>query len=380
MTSKPALFFVNLPHTETNKKYVACAYTQKLVKLAPQMMDRGYTVHIIGGENNETRCDFYHKAVSEEDRNRWFGNQDFHKEFFNITWGGSEPHWVEMNQSAIEYIRPRIKPNDIICIIAGHCQRQIADAFPNHLSVEYGIGYHGVFSNYKIFESYSHMHYVYGKQNAYGGGYYDAVIHNYFDPSDFQFGSGSGNYLFWIGRFIEGKGPHIAAEISKRLGIPLIMAGQGAIQDGDTVKSLDGSFKLTGDIYHVGHVDEVSRSSLMAEAKATIVPTVYIEPFGGVAVESMMCGTPVVASDFGAFTETVKHPAGRRFRTIGEGVDAVKKCMELDRSDIRRYAVENFSSREASYKYDMYFQQLQTLFEDGFYSNWHPEKDRFENA
>lgn len=379
MENKPALFFVNLPHTETNKKYIACAYTQKLVKLAPQMMDRGYTVHIVGGENNETKCDFYHKAVSEEDRVRWFGNQNFHKEFFNITWGGNEPHWVEMNQSAIEYIRPRIKTNDIICLIAGHCQKQIADAFPNHLSVEYGIGYDGVFSNYKVFESYSHMHYTYGKQDAFGGGYFDTVIHNYFDPIDFEFGDGSGDYLLWMGRFIESKGPHIAAEIAKRLDIQLLMAGQGAVQDEDAVSNLDGSFKVSGDVKHVGHVNAAERSDLMKNAKLTIVPTVYIEPFGGVSIESIMTGTPVLASDFGAFTETIKPNVGRRFRTIGEGVAMAKECMTLNRADIRRHAVTNFSSRTASYKYDMYFQQLQTLFEDGFYSDWYPRYPRFEN-
>lgn len=385
------LFFVNLPHTETNKDYIACAYTQKLVKLAPQMKKLGYKVHIIGGENNETDCDFYHTAVSTETRLKWFGDQDFHSEFFNITWGPNDTHWVEMNNNAIEYIKPRIKQGDIICLIAGVCQQQIANAFPSHFNVEYGIGYHGVFSPYKVFESYAHMHYCYGAKQDDNGYYYDNVIHNYFDPEEFDFGLGEGEYLLWMGRFIHRKGPEIAVEVARRLGLPLKMAGQGAYQDGNKVCANEGPFFLEGDhIEHVGHVDAKQRSDLMKNALVTLMPTTYLEPFGGVSIESMMCGTPVVASDFGAFSETVHPPVGYRFRTIGEAVAATEDAMLLNRSEVRDHAVAFYNSERAAKLYDEYFQQLHTLYEagntldghrrDGFYSDWRPEERRFING
>lgn len=372
---------VSLPHTQVTKEYVACAYSSKHLKFATMMHKLGYDVYSYAGEENEAEVTEHIPVVTKEQQREWFGDHDFHSEFFNITWGGNEAHWIEMNNKAIEEIRKRIQPQDIICLIAGHCQKQIADAFPTHQVVEYGCGYYGIFANFKVFESYSHMHHVYGKQNTDQGGWYDTVIHNYFDPNDFYLGDGSGEYLLFIGRFIQNKGIEIAVETAEKLGMPLVMAGQGAKQESiNVVSSLDGSIKFEGDITHVGHVNTEERAKLMAEAAATIVPTIYIEPFGGVSIESMMAGTPVVASDHGAFTETVKLPAGKRFRTIGEAAHNIEEVMKLDRTDVRRYAIENFSCRAASYKYDMYFEQLNDLYGGGFYSDWYPSRERFENA
>ena len=44
---------------------------------------------------------------------------------------------------------------------------------------------------------------------------------------------------------------------------------------------------------------------LFANAKCTLMPSKYAEPFGFVALESMLSGTPVITTDYGAFPETV---------------------------------------------------------------------------
>jgi hypothetical protein len=51
-----------------------------------------------------------------------------------------------------------------------------------------------------------------------------------------------------------------------------------------------------GDVYegveHVGFATGQKRADLFGNAKAVFVPTTYIEPFGAVAIEAQMAGTP----------------------------------------------------------------------------------------
>ena len=107
----------------------------------------------------------------------------------------------------------------------------------------------------------------------------------------------------------------------------------------------------------------------MGNAACTLVPTLYVEPFGGVAVESMMAGAPVVASDFGAFTETVTPEVGARFRTLRQGAAAIEYAMTLKREKIAQHAREHYSLEAVGPKFSYWFDSLFTLWdENGFYA------------
>lgn len=373
MSDKTALHLVGLPHNQANKDHSLCAYGQKHKKFSEMMLSIGYDVYSYYGEHSDMNATEHITIYSDENQHRWFGDHDYKNKFYNITWNPSDEHWITGNTIAIEEIRKRIQPKDIICLIAGVCQKQIADAFPNNPVVEYGIGYTGVFANFKVFESYSHMHWVYGSQNDDNGKFYDCVIPNYFDMNEFEFQRKKEDYYLFIGRLIQRKGAEIAVEATRRLGKKLILAGQGVVEGGRGYIVAEDGMRYEGDhIEHIGSVGPEDRSKLMGGAIATFVPTTYIEPFGGVSVESMFCGTPVVASDFGAFTETViPDISGFRFRTIGEAVKAAEYAQKLSPFDVRRYAVNNFSTDVVKWKYDNYFKQIIDLYSGGgFYSKW----------
>lgn len=211
------------------------------------------------------------------------------------------------------------------------------------------------------------MHHVYGLGQERLGRWYDTVVPNFFDPRDFTLGTGKGGYLLYLGRLIERKGPHVALQIAERLRKKLIVAGPGAVEHGDGfVRAPDVSLESPL-LDYVGEVGPEARRELLAGAEALLVPTLYLEPFGGVAVEAMLSGTPAVTSDFGAFRETVDPGVtGYRFSTLAEAAAAVTAACELDRRLVHEHAIRRFSLETVGPLFDRWFQKLDDLWEGGW--------------
>jgi hypothetical protein len=82
-----------------------------------------------------------------------------------------------------------------------------------------------------------------------------------------------------------------------------------------------------------------------------------------------MVGTPVVATDWGAFPETVKHgKTGFRFRTLSEGCQGVIDCQRLFPSLIRQHALDTYSLNAVKPLFDDWFARLGTLHGKGWYA------------
>jgi glycosyltransferase involved in cell wall biosynthesis len=327
------------------------------------MKDLGHTVILYASEENEARVDELVTCITKEKQRELFSNEDHTRKFFDIVWDPAHEHWTYMNGRVIEEMQQRVEPQDFICVIGGLCQKSIADAFPNHMTVEYGIGYTGTFSKYRVFESYAHMHWVHGYQNDDNGSFYDTVIPNYYDIAEFPFtpdGEVDDYYLF-IGRLVDRKGYRIAQEVCEKLGKRLILAGQG---------------EFSGYGQHVGVVNVEWRGKLMSHARGVFVPTTYMEPFGGVHAEALLCGTPVITTNFGVFTETVTNGVnGYRCDTFQDFVNAVKllDTGNMNRQAIRRAARKRFGTETVKHLYQAYFDRLYALWGDGWYSLTDPK-------
>lgn len=349
---------VSLPHTMTTREYAWCAYTDKVRKFSSMMHDRGHEVFLYAGEKNEARCTEHIPIVYASEQERWWPDWNPQKEMWPDGWRVGAPWWEQTNGRAISEIRDRIEDRDFVCIIAGFCQEQIANAFPEHPNVEWGIGYKGCFSNFRVFESYAWMHHIYGREQANHGKFFDTVIPNFFDPEDFTVAPTRNDspYLFFIGRMIPDKGLQVVKDVVERTGQKLIVAGQG-----------DHTFFKGIDYAYAGTVSPSVRAELMACATATLVPTLYLEPFGGVAVESQLCGTPAITTDFGAFTETVEPQW--RCSTLQDFIDATTLAANLRMTD--RFVIANRARRylmpHVAREYEAYFNRLTTLWGEGWY-------------
>lgn len=344
---------VALPHTNVNTEHTACAFNQKVLKFSRMMRGLGHEVYLYSSEVADDVATNHIVCISEEERIACLEGRHYTEASFDV----SLPHWQKFNQKVVTEIGKRIEQKDFICIIGGLAHKPIADAFPSHMTVEFGIGYPGVFSKYKVFESYAWMHTVYGSSNqnpgAIDGQWFDDVIPSYFDLNDFPLETKKEDYYLFVGRLTDRKGYSIAQEVCKKLGAPLYLAGPG---------------KVEGYGVHLGVVNAEERSKLMGKAKALFVPTIYIEPFGSVAVEAQLCGTPVISTDWGAFTETViEGVTGYRCRTFNDFLEAAKNVEFLDSASIRQLN-EKYSLDNVAVRYQTYFERLLTLWGDGWYN------------
>lgn len=344
---------VSLPHTNTTKDFIWCAYTEKVRRFCNMMKSLGHTVYLYAGTKNEADVDEFISCLSEEHREEYVSRTDIDSILFDT----SNKYWQMFNTKAISEISKRIEKKDFICVIAGNCQKQIADQFPKNMTVEFGIGYTGTFSDFKVFESYAWMHSVYSANKdpyTVNGQFYDTVIPGYLDPEMFPYQPNKKDYYLYIGRMIDRKGVHIASQVCKELGVKLILAGSGK------------DIPEYGE--YIGPVKAEQRAELMGGAIATFVPTLYIEPFGNVNIESQACGTPVITTDWGAFTETVvQGVTGYRCHTLNDFCIAAENSKNLDTYGIHKRAIDLYSVDNIRYKYDKYFTRLLSLWGKGWY-------------
>jgi glycosyltransferase involved in cell wall biosynthesis len=157
----------------------------------------------------------------------------------------------------------------------------------------------------------------------------------------FPFGERGGDYLLFLGRMIEDKGPAQAIEIARAAGMPLIMAGP-TDEEYDFERLLGP--EIDGErVSYVGRVDPPERDRLLAGAGALVYPLLYPEPFGLVPVEAMACGTPVLAVGIGAVPELVEPGVTGYLADSWEGLaEQLPKALELDRRAIRARTRERF--------------------------------------
>lgn len=316
------------------------------------MKNLGHSVYLYASEENEAPCDELIPCITKARQRELIGNAWY----VSVPFNPATQIWQEFNLKCIEEINKRKQPQDFLLVIAGTTQKPVADANPDLMAVEWGIGYEGVFSKYRVFESYAWMHYIYGMLHENDGKFFDAVIPNFFDPADFPFVKDKSDYFVYMGRLTPRKGLNIAMETCKKLGVKLIIAGEG-----------DKSLVTYGD--YIGPVDVLKRGQVLSQARAVFTPTIYIEPFGGVAVEAMLCGTPVITTDWGAYTETVRHcVTGYRCRTLEQFIWAARNVGRLNNAGIRDYAVKNYSLDKVGRQYNEYFRMLLTLYQKGWYN------------
>jgi len=198
---------------------------------------------------------------------------------------------------------------------------------------------------------------------------------------DFPYMNKKSNFLFSMGRIIPKKGQHLAVDISRKTGMPLILGGeinpayhsywkesiepyldfsisQIPVEEQDNFKNnladklRDGEDIVNeGKIIFVGGLNDIQKTAFYGRAKAFLMPIQWHEPFGLTMVESMACGTPVIAINFGSVSEVIKdketgfilEDTEDKKESLEAIVRAVNNIEKINPERCRKHIEENFS-------------------------------------
>ena len=185
---------------------------------------------------------------------------------------------------------------------------------------------------------------------------YIATVYHGINLDEFTFKKEMGEYLLFFGRIHNDKGAKEAIQIAKAFGKKLIMAG--IIQDQKYfVEELSPHFGE--DIVYIGSVGPKERNKLLGEAYALLHPIFFEEPFGLSVIESMACGTPVIAFNKGSMPEIIESGKnGFIVSDVKEAVIALEKIPEINRQSCRNTVEEKFTVDKMVDNYIKVYKQI----------------------
>jgi glycosyltransferase involved in cell wall biosynthesis len=176
-------------------------------------------------------------------------------------------------------------------------------------------------------------------------------------------GAGQGGYLAFLGRISPEKAPDAAIRIAAQAGMPLKIAAKVDRVDEEYFKTTIEPLLKLGDVEFIGEIREEQKSEFLGNAAALLFPIAWREPFGLVMIESMACGTPVVAFKNGSVPEVLEDGVtGFVVHDEHEAVAAVGRAIVLDRDRIRAEFDHRFTARRMAQNYVSVYSRLAKAF------------------
>jgi glycosyltransferase involved in cell wall biosynthesis len=164
-------------------------------------------------------------------------------------------------------------------------------------------------------------------------------------------------YGAFLGRISPEKGVDQAIKIAGKAGLKLKIAAKVDNADKEYYDTkIKPLIQGNHDVEFIGEINDAQKPAFLSGAHALIFPINWPEPFGLVMIESMACGTPVIAFNCGSVPEVIDPGVtGFIVNDIDEAVAAVGKVHTLDRNRVRATFDRRFTSRRMAEDYvDLY--------------------------
>ncbi len=344
---KPILHVLPNPSGITNLAWRMDPFGMAVHKFIVGMSKLGYEVIHYGHESSDVPCEHVTVVTNEDMPPPEYSSMLVHNNDIAAIW----------TRNVRPILHRRSAPNDMVLCFYGNAHQAAVIDLKNGTVVEPSIGYTplGVFADYRVFTSYSQMHYFYGiKGMLLNPSWFDAVIPNAITPEEFDYSDDKDDYLLYVGRISPDKGIDLAIQAAKHTNHKLVIAGPG------TLAQLNYT-TIPEHVTQVGYADAITRRRLMSRAKALMAPTHYLEPFGNIVAEALMSGTPVITSDWGGFVDNNRHGVtGFRCKDFQSFVDAINKIPTISTRACRDFAMANFSDDVVHDQFDLYIKKLST--------------------
>lgn len=171
---------------------------------------------------------------------------------------------------------------------------------------------------------------------------------------------GGGGYLAFLGRISPEKGPCRAIEIASRAGLKLKMAAKVDRSDQDYWEEVVRPLVVGNPVVEfIGEISEREKPAFLSNAAALLFPIDWPEPFGLAMIESMACGTPVLAFRRGSVPEIIDPGVtGCIVDDMDEAVGRMDDLIRLDRIAVRRKFEERFTAERMTREYVEVYQDL----------------------
>jgi glycosyltransferase involved in cell wall biosynthesis len=171
----------------------------------------------------------------------------------------------------------------------------------------------------------------------------------------------AGGYLAFLGRMSPEKGVDRAIEIAMLANLPLTIAAkiypeEQAYFDTTIAPLLAASQGL---VHFVGEIGGHEKEELLGHARALLFPIGWAEPFGLVMIESLACGTPVIAWRRGSVPEVIDDGVtGFIVDSVDAAVRAVSQLDTIDRRVCRWMFETRFDANRMACEYVKVYEQV----------------------
>lgn len=188
------------------------------------------------------------------------------------------------------------------------------------------------------------------------------TIYNGTDINNYPFSDKTQDYFVWLGRIRWEKGTKEAILAAKKLGVKLYVLGAVDYATPEMLEYFEQEIKplLDGEqIIFVENADFPTKTNILKHAKALLNPIKWKEAFGMVMIESLSCGTPVIAYPNGAAVEIVENAVnGFLVKSVDEMVEKMKEIQKIKRLECRKYVEEKFSTEKMVLGYEKAYQKV----------------------